>query len=103
MTHPRSVDYRQGVDLKPHRAHPNYVFFVDGEPFATRFELRDAISLNDPARRISIGGERVHDGVVHDGLIYFTTVDGCVAIVDSSTLAGGGAAQAGADSFEARR
>ena len=49
VTHPRSVDYRQGVDLKPHRAHPNYVFFVDGEPFATRFELRDAISLNDPA------------------------------------------------------
>ena len=84
--HPRDVDYRQGVNLKPHRAHPNYVFFVDGEPFATRFELRDAIALNDPQRQISIGGERVHDGVVHDGMIYFTTVDGCVAIVDSSTL-----------------
>ena len=86
VTHPRNFDYRQGVDLKPHRAHPNYVFFVDDEPFATRFELRDAISLNDPARLISIGGERVHDGVVHDGRIYFTTVDGCVAVVDSSTL-----------------
>lgn len=83
---PRNVDYRTGADLKPHRAHPNYVFFVDAEPFVTRFELRDAVSLNDPARRISIGGERVHDGVTHDGMIYFTTVDGSVAIVDSSTL-----------------
>jgi hypothetical protein len=84
--HSPNVDYRQGVDLKPHRAHPNYVFFVDGEPFVTRFELRDAVALDDPERRISIGGERVHDGVVHDGRIYFTTVDACVAVVDSSTL-----------------
>ncbi|MEP7112653.1 MAG: hypothetical protein ABI862_05270 [Ilumatobacteraceae bacterium] len=82
----RNIDYRTGADLKPHRAHPNYLFFVDGEPFVTRFEMRDAISLNDPERRISIGGERVHDGVTHDGLIYFTTVDGCIVIVDSSTL-----------------
>jgi hypothetical protein len=84
--HSRSVDYRLGVDLKPHRAHPNYVFFVDGEPFATRFELRDAISLNDPERRIDIGGERVHDGLVHNGKIYFTTVDGSIAVADQETL-----------------
>jgi hypothetical protein len=85
-TRSHSVDYRTGVDLKPHRAHPNYVFFVDSEPFATRFELRDAISLEDPTRRISIGGERVHDGVPHNGMIYFTTVDGWIVIVDSGTL-----------------
>jgi len=84
--HSRAVDYRMGVDLKPHRAHPNYVFFVDGEPFATRFELRDAISLNDPERRIDIGGERVHDGLVHDGKVYFTTVDGSIAVADEATL-----------------
>ena len=71
--HSRDVDYRTGADLKPHRAHPNYVFFVNEEPFVTRFELRDAVSLDDPARRISIGGERVHDCVTHDGKIYFTT------------------------------
>jgi hypothetical protein len=82
----RAVDYRIGMDLKPHRAHPNHVFFVDGEPFATRFELRDAVSLTDPDRRIAIGGERVHDGVVHAGRIYFTTVDGWVVEVDQSTL-----------------
>jgi len=83
---PRDVDYRIGVDLKPHRAHPNHVFFVDGEPFATRFELRDAISLTAPDRRIAIEGERVHDGVARDGRIYFTTVDGSVVEVDQSTL-----------------
>jgi len=83
---PRGIDYRIGVDLKPHRAHPNYVFFVDGEPFATRFELRDAVSLENPERRIDIGGERVHDGVVHDGSIYFTTVDGSVVVADQSSL-----------------
>jgi hypothetical protein len=85
-TRSRDVDYRTGVDLKPHRAHPNHVFFVDGEPFATRFELRDAVSLVDPTRRIDIGGERVHDGVVHDRRIYFTTVDGTVVVVDPTTL-----------------
>lgn len=81
-----TVDYRIGVDLKPHRAHPNYVFFVDAEPFATRFEMRDAISLEDPVRRIAIEGERVHDGVTHGGMIYFTTVDGWIVIVEASTL-----------------
>lgn len=80
-------DYRLGVDLKPHRAHPNYVFFVGDEPWATRFELRDAISLTNPERRIDVGVERIHDGVVHDGAIYFTSVNGCVVEVDADTLA----------------
>lgn len=83
---PQDRDYRMGVDLKPHRAHPNHVFHVGDEPFATRFECRDAVSLVDPTRRIDIGRERVHDGVVHDGRILFTTVDGHVVIVDASTL-----------------
>lgn len=82
----RTLDYRTGVDLKPHRAHPNHLFFVGAEPFVTRFELRDAVSLENPERRIAIGSERVHDGVTHDGLIYFTTVDGWIVIVDASTL-----------------
>ena len=84
--HDRAVDYRTGVDLKPHRAHPNHVFLIGDEPFVTRFELRDAISLADPSRRIDIGGERIHDGVVHDGSVYFTTVDGQIVVVDATTL-----------------
>ncbi len=82
----RAVDYRQGVSTKPHRAHPNHLFFLDDEYWVTRFEQRDAISLMDPARRIAIGLERVHDGHVHDGAIYFTTVDGKIVIADGRSL-----------------
>jgi hypothetical protein len=81
-----TIDYRMGVNLKPHRAHPNHIVIVDGEPFVTRFELRDVISLDDPTRRIAPGGERLHDGVFHDGRIWFTSVDGEVIVADATSL-----------------
>jgi hypothetical protein len=80
------VDYRVGVDLKPHRAHPNHIFFIGDEAWTTRFELRDAISLEDPSRRIDIGQERVHDGVVDGDQVLFTTVDGHVVVANTETL-----------------
>jgi hypothetical protein len=80
------TDYRLIPTTKPHLAHPNHVFYIGDEPWATRFQQRDAISLLDPSRRIDIGLERIHDGVVHDGHVYFTTVDGKVAIADTSSL-----------------
>lgn len=82
----RDVDYRRVPTTKPHLAHPNHIFEIDGEPWATRFQQKDAISLVDPTRRIDIGLERLHDGIVSDGRVYFTTVDGKVAIADTSTL-----------------
>jgi hypothetical protein len=82
----RDVDYRLVKTTKPHLAHPNHVFHIGDEPWATRFEQRDAISLVEPGRRIEIGLERVHDGVAHDGHVYFTTVNGQVAIADATTL-----------------
>lgn len=78
----RSVDYRMGVSTKPHASHPNHVFLVGDEPWATRFQQRDAVALDDLERRIDIGLERVHDGVVHDGRVYFTTVDGKIVVAD---------------------
>jgi hypothetical protein len=81
-----AVDYRRIKTTKPHRAHPNHVFLIGDEPWATRFEQRDAVSLIDPGRRIDIGLERIHDGVVYDGHVYFTTVDGKIAIADAATL-----------------
>jgi hypothetical protein len=80
------TDYRQVKTTKPHLAHPNHVFHVGDEPWATRFEQRDAISLVDPTRRIDIGLERIHDGLVHDGKVYFTTVDGNIVIADLDSL-----------------
>lgn len=83
---PRDLDYRQGISTKPHKSHPNYLFFVEDEIWVTRFEQRDAICLNRPDRRIEIGIERVHDGCLHDGLLYFTTVNGHIVIANPVTL-----------------
>jgi hypothetical protein len=80
------VDYRLIKTTKPHLAHPNHVFHIGNEPWATRFEQRDAISLIDPSRRIEIGLERIHDGVVSGQHVYFTTVNGQVAIADVNSL-----------------
>jgi len=80
------TDYRLVRTTKPHLAHPNQVFYVGDEPWATRFEQRDAVSLVDPARRIPIGLERVHDGLVHGSNAYFTTVDGKIAVADLNDL-----------------
>jgi DNA-binding beta-propeller fold protein YncE len=82
----RDTDYRLVKTTKPHHAHPNHVFYIGDEPWATRFEQRDAVSLLDPTRRIDIGLERIHDGEVHDGHVYFTTVDGNVVVADTTTL-----------------
>lgn len=82
----RDVDYRVVSTTKPHASHPNHIFYVGDDLWATRFEQRDAICLTDPSKRIDIGIERVHDGHVYDGMIYFTTVNGFVIIVDSVTL-----------------
>lgn len=80
-------DYRISCDLKPHAIHPNYLFRIGDEVWATRFETRDAVAVHDPSRRIAIDRERCHDGVVHDGRVFFTTVDGHVIEVDADTLA----------------
>jgi hypothetical protein len=82
----RDVDYRRVTTTKPHLAHPNNVFYIGEEPWATRFEQRDAISLRNPERRIAIGLERVHDGYVDGSKVYFTTVDGKIAIANVDTL-----------------
>jgi hypothetical protein len=83
----REVDYRRVASTKPHRSHPNQVFYIGDEIWVTRFEQRDAICLTDPSKRIAIDLELVHDGFVHNGFVYFTTVNGCVVIVDTKSLA----------------
>jgi len=78
----RNVDYRQGVELKPHRAHPNHLLAHDGEVWVSRFELRDLAPLSDLLNPIELGGERVHDGVMHGERAYLTMVDGHIVEVD---------------------
>jgi len=81
----RNMDYRK-ISTKPHRAHPNFVFYLGEEPWATRFEQGDATSLRDPGRRIDVSTVRIHDGVLHEGRLYFTTVDGKIVVVDAESL-----------------
>jgi hypothetical protein len=82
----KEVDYRKVGSTKPYESHPNHVFLLDEEVWLTRFNQMDAVSVDNPARRIDIGVERVHDGVVFGDHVYFTAVDGHVAIADKDTL-----------------
>lgn len=82
----RTLDYRKVDSTKPHRSHPNFTFELDGHVWATRFLQRDAICLTDPSRRIEIGIQAPHDGLVRGGNIYFTTVDGHIVVVSADSL-----------------
>jgi len=79
------VDYR-AISTKPHRAHPNYVFCLDDEIWATRFHQGDAVCLTQPHKRIPLSTERIHDGVVYDGMVYFTSVNGRIIVANPRTL-----------------
>lgn len=81
------IDYRKVPTTKPHRSHPNYVFFKDGEPWVSRFEQRDAVPLERPAgpaagERFHVEIQGIHDGCMADGHLLFTTVDGHVVRFD---------------------
>jgi hypothetical protein len=81
----RTVDYRKIPTTKPHQSHPNYVFFLGGEPWVTRFMQRDAVPLHgrSPAGvGFRMGGEGVHDGHVVGDQVYFTAVNGLVLRFD---------------------
>ncbi|MBN2798144.1 MAG: hypothetical protein JXX28_03285 [Deltaproteobacteria bacterium] len=78
----REVDYRKVLTTKPHHAHPNFAFELQGEMWATRFAQRDAVCLTDLSRRIPVDVQSPHDGVVRDDEVFFTTVDGRVVVSD---------------------
>jgi hypothetical protein len=82
----KEIDYRKVPTTKPHRAHCNHVFQLGDEIWATRFSQRDAISLEDPSRRIDIAIQRPHEGFLFNDLLYFTTVDGHIVAVSPRTL-----------------
>ena len=82
----RDTDYRKVDSTKPHRSHPNFAFELDGNIWATRFYQRDAVCLSDPSKRIDIGVQAPHDGLVRNGSIHFTTVDGHIVIVSRHSL-----------------
>ena len=76
------IDYRKVPTTKPHQAHPNFVFFLDGHPWVTRFNQRDAIPLDgilNGRPPFDVGKEEgIHDGHLEGDDLYFTSVNGCV-------------------------
>ena len=82
----RTTDYRKVKTTKPHKSHPNFVFELNGEIWATRFRQRDAICLTNSVRRIDIAVESPHDGLYFGERIYFTTVDGRIVIANPLSL-----------------
>jgi len=76
------VDYRKVPTTKPHQAHPNFVFFLDGHPWVTRFNQRDAVPLDgilNGRPPFDVGkDEGIHDGHLEGDDLYFTSVKGCV-------------------------
>jgi hypothetical protein len=81
-----TTDYRKIISTKPHWSHPNYVFELDNEIWATRHNQRDAISLSRPGRRIEIKIEKPHDGILSGDHVLFTTVDCNLVHVNRKTL-----------------
>lgn len=77
----RDVDYRKVLTTKPHRSHPNHVFTVDGEIWATRCDQRDIICLSRERHPIPVGDRPIHDGLVRGESVYFTVVNGEVVEV----------------------
>jgi hypothetical protein len=82
----REIDYRRVATTKPHKSHPNHVFEIGGDIWVTRGQQGDAVCLTRPDHRIALSSVGVHDGHLHHGRLYFTTVDGTIVIADPQTL-----------------
>jgi hypothetical protein len=80
------VDYRKVESTKPHDSHPNAAFELGDDVWVTRLQQRDAICLTRPGLRINIEVQRPHDGLLWNGQLYFTTVDGRIVIANPESL-----------------
>jgi len=80
------VDYRKVESTKPHDSHPNAAFELGDDVWVTRLQQRDAICLTRPGLRIHIEVQRPHDGLLWNGQLYFTTVDGRIVIANPQSL-----------------
>lgn len=71
--------------FKPHSHHPNHASVQGGRRWVTLFEQREARCLDGPGR-VDLSEGPPHDGLVREGLWWFTTVSGHVIAVHPDTL-----------------
>jgi hypothetical protein len=81
----RDTDYRKIGTLKPHDAHPNFVFEMNGDVWCTRFKQRDVVKLSDLNSTIPVSDHAgIHDGFSFGDSIFFTSVNGHVIELSKS-------------------
>jgi hypothetical protein len=80
-----TIDYRKINSTSPHLVHPNYLINDINNIYITRFAQKDIVDLNNPNVSFPVAEERIHDGKIIGGKIYFTSVDGNVIILDLRT------------------
>jgi hypothetical protein len=78
----RATDYRRVPTTKPHACHPNYIHHAEGTTWVTRFEQRDAVSLDGAHTLPKIAEDPIHDGIPEGSQSWFTVVSGEVVVVD---------------------
>ncbi len=79
----KDTDYRKIHSLKPRLAHPNFTFRYDGDLWCVRLMQADAISLTGNRPPMNVRDlQGIHDGIVFEDSIHFTTVDGTIIRVD---------------------
>jgi hypothetical protein len=80
-------DYRNEAHdaFKPHAVHPNRAFVLGGARWVTCLGQRRCVGLGHDGV-IGLAEGPPHDGLVREGLLWFTTTAGHVVAVDPDTL-----------------
>jgi outer membrane protein assembly factor BamB len=78
------TDYRKVATTKPHSAHPNFVIESGEDLWVSRCNRDDVYCLTRPGRIQFCG--HPHDGVRHEGKLYFTTVNGYIHVLDEKHM-----------------
>ncbi|MFK7931453.1 MAG: hypothetical protein AB8H79_24960 [Myxococcota bacterium] len=86
---PRLDDAMDGRQLphdhfKPHSVHPNYAFVENGKRWVTSLAQGCCVGL-DHEGRLELGSAHPHDGVLREGLRWFTLTSGRVLGLDPAT------------------
>lgn len=80
-------DYRTIPCTKPHEAHINHICSFTGGIWVTRFQKRDAVSLFDQSKKLTMPVDAgCHDGKVVGRSVFFTTVNGHIIEFDTHSL-----------------
>lgn len=75
-------DWRKVHTTQPHEAHPNFLITAHDLSWVTRAYKNDVMCLENPERRLHLSDYRVHDGIMHRGKAWFTSVNGALIRAD---------------------